>query len=76
MAEGKRLVRLVLPGYSYLSSNDPRVHFGLGATERVERIEILWPDGSRERFAVSGIDRELALRKGQGEALLSEDPLN
>src|SRR5207248_3099276 len=35
----------VNPAYSYASSNDPRVHFGLGAAERFESIEITWPDG-------------------------------
>lgn len=29
----------------YLSQNDPRMHFGLGKNEMVERIEIKWPSG-------------------------------
>jgi len=29
----------------YLSSGDPRLHFGLGTCERIERIEVVWPDG-------------------------------
>jgi hypothetical protein len=29
----------------YLSQNDPRIHFGLGKSEIVERIEIIWPSG-------------------------------
>ena len=62
-------VRLVLPGYSYLGSSQLRAHFGLGATEIVESIEIVWPDGSRERFKPLGVDRELTLRKGSGDAL-------
>jgi hypothetical protein len=33
---------------SYLSSSDSRLHFGLGQNETAERIEILWPDGSRQ----------------------------
>ncbi len=32
----------------YLSQNDPRLHFGLGAAERVERIEIRWPSGKTQ----------------------------
>ncbi len=62
-------VRLVLPGYSYLGSSQLRAHFGLGATEVVESIEIKWPDGNRERFKPLGVDRELFLRKGSGDAL-------
>jgi hypothetical protein len=32
-------------GGSYLSAHDGRVHFGLGAATRVERLEIFWPSG-------------------------------
>ncbi len=31
---------------SYLSQNDHRLHFGLGAAETVDRIEIRWPSGA------------------------------
>lgn len=31
---------------SFLSSSDPRVHFGLGKSEQVDRIEIRWPSGT------------------------------
>ncbi len=62
-------VRLILTGYSYLSSSQLRAHFGLGTIEVVESIEIEWPDGSRERFKAIGVDRELTLRRGSGDAL-------
>ncbi|HEX7408889.1 MAG TPA: ASPIC/UnbV domain-containing protein, partial [Candidatus Binatia bacterium] len=32
----------------YLSQNDPRMHFGLGAAERVERIDVRWPSGKTQ----------------------------
>lgn len=32
-------------GGAYLSTNDPRLHFGLGKRQRVERIEIRWLSG-------------------------------
>ena len=62
-------VRLILPGYSYLSSSELRAHFGLGATKVVKSIEVKWQDGSRERFKEPGVDRELTVRKGSGDAL-------
>ncbi len=42
--------RQVQPGYSYCSSNDPRIHFGLGEAERVDGVMIRWPNGQEESF--------------------------
>jgi hypothetical protein len=44
-AGGKTQVRLIKDGGGYLSKNDPRAHFGLGAQVRVERIQVRWPSG-------------------------------
>jgi enediyne biosynthesis protein E4 len=44
-AGGRTQVRINQPGTAYLSYNDPRLHFGLGAASRVDRLEIRWPDG-------------------------------
>ena len=44
-AGGRTLVREVRRNASYLSSNDPRVLFGLGDAEVAERVEIHWPSG-------------------------------
>lgn len=32
----------------YLSQNDPRIHFGLGKNQMVDRIEIIWPSGKNQ----------------------------
>jgi len=65
-AGGKKWLRWLNPGQSYLCSNDPRVHFGLGEVERIESIEVVWPDGSREQFDGCPVDTFLTLSKGQG----------
>ena len=65
-AGGRRFWRLVQSSYSYLASNDPRVHVGLGAADKIDSIRIVWPDGSEESFPGSPVDRQLLLRKGQG----------
>lgn len=58
--------RLVQPSYSYLVSNDPRAHFGLGAVQAVDSILVRWPDGADESFPGTAVDRTLVLRKGMG----------
>ena len=68
-AGGKRFVRCVESSSSYLSSSDPRAHFGLGRVENADAIEVLWPDGLRESFACPGLDRDLELRRGEGLGL-------
>lgn len=64
----RRWVRWVNPGSSYLCSNDPRAHFGLGAVERVDAIKVLWPDGLEETFPGQRVDQALVLARGKGES--------
>jgi hypothetical protein len=63
---GKSYWRLLQPGYSYCSSNDPRCHFGLGTSAHYDRIDVLWPDGSAETFAGGRADRQIELCQGRG----------
>jgi hypothetical protein len=65
-AGGRRWLRLINPGDSFLCSSDPRAHFGLGDARHVDAIEVAWPDGSREAFPGGDADRVLVLRRGQG----------
>ena len=53
---------------SYLCSCEPRAHFGLGEATRVDAVEIVWPDGSREAFPGCAVDQRLEVRKGEGRA--------
>jgi VCBS repeat protein/ASPIC/UnbV protein/uncharacterized protein DUF6851 len=45
LPDGRRLVREVQAGSSYLSSEDPRVHFGLGAATSVSQLIVHYPGG-------------------------------
>jgi hypothetical protein len=58
------------PGQSYLSSGDPRAHFGLGAANSVDEIRIDWPDGQAEVFPGCVADRALRLERGKGRRVL------
>jgi hypothetical protein len=51
---------------SYLSYNDPRMHFGLGGEALVERLEVLWPSGASEVFEDLAADRYLTIVEGEG----------
>ncbi len=35
-------------GSGYLSQDDPRLHFGLGAQGKVDRVIVTWPGGARQ----------------------------
>jgi hypothetical protein len=64
-AGGRCQLGWINPGSSYLCSNDPRAHFGLGSAQQVDWIEVLWPDGATERFAGCRADQKIMLAKGQ-----------
>jgi enediyne biosynthesis protein E4 len=57
----------VISGGSYLSSNDPRPHFGLSQTTKIDDIEIHWPDGKVEHVTVPGIDRIVTITEGSAK---------
>lgn len=61
-----RQVDEVRSGGSYLSQNDLRVHFGIGAAERVSRVEVRWPSGLRETFGPFDANRQVLLEEGRG----------
>jgi enediyne biosynthesis protein E4 len=65
-AGGVRQRADVISGGSYGSSSDQRIHFGLGASTRVEKIEIHWPSGKQEEISVPGVDRSFRVVEGQG----------
>jgi enediyne biosynthesis protein E4 len=63
---GKVQVQELLSGCSFFSSNDPRLHFGLGVAT-VADIEIRWPSGLLERLHGAAADQLLTLREGAGQ---------
>jgi hypothetical protein len=57
----------VISGASYASQNDLRLHFGLGAATKVDKLELRWPDGSVETISVPFVDRVLTIVQGKGD---------
>ena len=66
IAGGRTFVRWLHPAESYLCSSAATAHFGLGAAAKVDRIDIVWPDGVTETFPGSHADQRVVLRKGEG----------
>jgi hypothetical protein len=67
---GKRtLVDEVRSSSSYISQNDLRVHFGLGAMDKVETVQVRWPSGLVEHFDRLAVDTIHTLKEGTGAAI-------
>jgi hypothetical protein len=51
---------------SFESASDPRLHFGLGAMNKVDSIVIHWPSGKVDSLSDQGADQELTVEEGRG----------
>ncbi len=62
----ERQTRTVQSAMSYLSSSDPRAHFGLGGSSSPVDVVVRWPDGLEETWSEIEVDRAVVLRRGEG----------
>jgi hypothetical protein len=53
-------------GASYLSQNDLRLHFGLGASEKMSEVSIRWPNGGAETLRDVAADYIYTIVEGSG----------
>ncbi len=65
-ADRPTLWRRSRTGGSYCSANDPRLLFGLGDAGAVDRVRVIWPDGSEEMWDGMEAGRYHVLRQGEG----------
>jgi hypothetical protein len=63
---GMRLRGDVLSGGSYASSNDQRIHFGLGESAKIDDLEIHWPSRVVEHLSLAAVDRFYTIEEGTG----------
>jgi hypothetical protein len=56
----------VMSGGSYISSNDQRLHFGLGDATDAGTAEIHWPSGAKESIKLPAVDRIYTVTEGKG----------
>jgi hypothetical protein len=65
-ANGMRMRQDVLSSGSYISSNDRRLHFGLGDATDAGTAEIHWPSGAKETVKLPAEDRIFTITEGHG----------
>lgn len=53
-------------GGSYLSQNDPRIHFGLATATKIDKVEIKWPSGLKETLTNLAVDQQYSVVEGSG----------
>jgi hypothetical protein len=56
----------VMSGGSYISSNDQRLHFGLGDGIDAGTAEIHWPSGAKQTVKLPAVDRIYTITEAQG----------
>ena len=76
-ADGHTQTRTVNGAAGYLGHNDTRLYFGLGEASGVERVEVLWPDGTETHLEDLPANKLLLVRKGRRHVLrnLNNPPL-
>jgi hypothetical protein len=71
----RRQVAQRFGGGSYQSAGDPRLHFGLGAAQGVESVEVRWPSGHIDRHAGLPAGRSYRLREGAAPVVVRDHNL-
>ena len=66
-AGGRTQIREVATTAGYLAGQSLVCHFGLGAIDRVERVEISWPSGATSVLRDLEADRRLHVAEGDGD---------
>jgi hypothetical protein len=65
-AGARSQIEEVKAGSSYLSTNDPRLHFGLGSATTMDKVEVRWPNGNIETLQNVAADAIYAFTEGKG----------
>ncbi len=63
VAAGKRQTAERVAASGYLSQNDERLHFGLGAAESIDRITVHWPSGRVQTLTNQAVDRVITVEE-------------
>ncbi len=62
LVDGRTITREANAGSSYLASEDPRLHFGLGSVDQPIQVEVVWPDGRLDVLADVAVNQVLRIQ--------------
>ena len=62
------LVRQNLPQQGFLSSDQPRLHFGLHRAEKIDRMQVTWADGSQQTYQDLPVNCLITATQGETSA--------
>jgi hypothetical protein len=62
-AGGYTQVAQRVAGSGYLSQDDGRIHFGLGATTKIDKLIVHWPSGKTQTLQSLAVDRILSVEE-------------
>ncbi|WP_412069029.1 FG-GAP-like repeat-containing protein [Rubrivirga sp. IMCC43871] len=68
---GRRWIREVRAGESYLSQHEGAAHFGLGAVARLDSVVVVWPGGHRDVVRDVAVDRSMEVAES---AAVADEP--
>ena len=61
---GRKQIAEVVSGGSFFSQNSLTLYFGLGKSEKVDRIEVRWPAGETQAWPGAPANRTIQLIEG------------
>ena len=68
-AGGRHQTAAVVSGGSYFSQNSLTLYYGLGKSQKVDRIEVRWPNGELQSWPTQPANRTLALTDGSDKVV-------
>jgi hypothetical protein len=63
----RSLVKPLVSGEGYFSSNANELHFGLGKADKVDKLEVKWPNGIIQTFANVRGNQTILIVEGKNE---------
>ncbi len=68
-AGGKKQYTQKMSSSGYLSTNDPRIHFGLGQDTLVDTLEVVWPSGKKQTLTNLKVNQFLTIKESEAASL-------